>query len=347
VDVVEQGDHGGVYSIGAVSGALVEVEAGRWDGELRAAGLSDVYYSRGLVSASALLAPGTPVLLRLGGAGGSVFLACVVRDDPTDSVTPYGYGGPAGTGARPPLAAFPAAYQAWCERRGIVSTFAVFHPLLRNADSPAAGGFRRRAIAGTVAWPLQGDLLAAMDKHHRRLVRRAQAGGQDAAVDPAPGDLAEFVEVYEQTMRRAGAAPFYFFPPAYWDALRAGVRLVRVDVRRGRELLASVLGMGEPPWLHYHLGGASEAGRGSGASHLALFALARWGQENGFATLHLGGGVGGREDSLLRYKLRFAPGGLVGAAIGKAVHDLPGYLRLSGADAVDWDGFFPAYRAPR
>jgi hypothetical protein len=122
---------------------------------------------------------------------------------------------------------------------------------------------------------------------------------------------------------------------------------VRVDVRRGGELLASVLGMGEPPWLHYHLGGTADAGRGSGASQLALYALARWGQENGFATLHLGGGVGGRDDSLLRYKLRFAPAGRVEAAIGKAVHDMPAYLRLAGADAVDWDGFFPAYRAPR
>jgi hypothetical protein len=33
--------------------------------------------------------------------------------------------------------------------------------------------------------------------------------------------------------------------------------------------------------------------------------------------------------------------------IGKAVHDVPAYLALTGADAVDWDGFFPAYRTPR
>ena len=44
--------------------------------------------------------------------------------------------------------------------------------------------------------------------------------------------------------------------------------------------------------------------------------------------------------------LRFAPDGLVPASIGKAVHDRERYRALSGAD-VDWDGFFPAYRAPR
>jgi serine/alanine adding enzyme len=329
------------------SRACAEVEPQRWDGVLRAAGVTDVYYSRAFVQASAALADAEPVLLRLGGDAGAVFLACLVRRDPTDVVTPYGYGGPVGTGDAPPLGGFPAAYEAWCERRGAISSFFVFHPLLANAESPASAGFRRIALAGTVAWPLQQpDLLAAMHKHHRRVVRRAQAAGHSVTIDRAPADLAEFACVYEQTMRRAGASPFYFFPQSYWHALTAGVKLVRVDVRSGGDLLASVLGMGEPPWVHYHLGGVTDAARGTGASHLALYSLACWGRDHGFGTLHLGGGVGGRADSLFEFKLRFAPAGRVGVSIGKAVHDRARYLRLSGAGEVDWDGFFPAYREP-
>jgi hypothetical protein len=325
-----------------------DVEPERWDEALRAAGVNDVYYSRGFVAASAALVDAEPVLLRLGGERGEVFVACLLRSDPTDVVTPYGYGGPVGAGERPPLADFPAAYDAWCARRGAVSSFFVFHPLLANAGSEAARRFHRTALAGTVAWSLDApDLLAAMHKHHRRLVRRARTARYAVAVEPRPRGLGDFVALYEQTMRRASASPFYFFPPAYWDALARDVPLVKVDVRDGGgELLASVLGMGEPPWLHYHLGAAADAARGTGASHLALYALASWGREHGYGTLHLGGGVGGRADSLLEYKLRFAPGGLVESAIGKAVHDEAAYLRLAGADAVDWDGFFPAYRKP-
>jgi hypothetical protein len=327
--------------------ACAEVEPQRWDELLRAAGVTDVYYSRGFVHASAAIAGAEPVLLRLRGDAGEVFLACLVRRDPTDVVTPYGYGGPVAAGADPPLAEFPAAYEAWCRQRGAVSSFLVFHPLLANAESAASEGFHRTPLAGTVAWPLeQPDLLAAMHKHHRRQVRRAQREGYEVTVDPAPADLAEFAAVYEHTMRRAGASPFYFFPPPYWDALAREVKLVRVDVRCRGELLASVLGMGEPPWLHYHLGGATDAARGTGASHLALFTLAGWGREHGFGTLHLGGGVGGRDDSLLEFKLRFSPEGRVGVSIGKAVHDRAAYLRLSGAESVDWDAFFPAYREP-
>ena len=330
-----------------MSGEVVEVEPERWDELLRAAGLTDVYYSHGFVRASAALVDAAPLLLRLGGEQGDVFFACLLRSDPVDVVTPYGYGGPVATGSGPPLGGFASAYQRWCERRGVVSSFAVFHPLLGNASSPAADGFHRTPLAGTVAWSLPGrDLLAGMHKHHRRAVRRALAAGCAPAADADPADLADFVRVYEQTMRRASASPFYFFPESYWQALRADVPLVRVAVRRDGELLAAVLGIGDPPWLHYHLGGASEAGRGTGASQLALYGLGCWGQEHGYEVLHLGGGVGGRADSLLEYKLRFAPDGRVAAALGKAVHDVPRYLRLSGAGTVDWDGFFPAYREP-
>jgi serine/alanine adding enzyme len=321
---------------------LIEVEPSRWDAMVRGLGVSDVYYSRGFVEASAPLAGGTATLLHASGDGGDVVFPCVVRSDPTDIVTPYGYGGPLALGDAPP--AFAEAYQAWCERRGVVSSFVVFHPLFGNGGAP----FRTSALAGTVAWPLDGgDLLAAMHSHHRRVVRRARERLQ-VAIDPAPTDLDEFVAVYEHTMRRSDASAFYFFDAPYWDALLEGVPLVRVDVREpGGELLSSVLGMGEPPFLHYHLGGTADAGRKAGASHLALYSLARWGQEHGYTRLHLGGGVGGRDDSLLEFKRRFAPDGLVPATVGKAVHDEAAYRRLAGGAEIDWDGFFPAYRAPR
>jgi hypothetical protein len=326
---------------------LVEVEPDRWDAVLGEAGVTDVYYSRGFLAASAVLVDGAPVLLELPGADGTVLFACLLRRDPSDVVSPYGYGGPVGAGADPPLERFPGAYEAWCRTRGVVSSFVVFHPLTGSAGSAASALFRRIPLGATVAWPLTGrDLLDGMHRHHRRLVRRAQGEGLEVTVDPAPTELVSFAALYEETMRRVQASQFYFFPARYWQTLLCGVALVRVDVRQDGRLLASVLGMGKPPWLHYHLGARSDTYRRDGASHLALYELAAWGQAHGVETLHLGGGVGGRPDSLFEFKLRFAPDAHVGVAIGKAVHDTDRYLRLAGADAVDWDGFFPAYREP-
>ena len=71
---------------------------------------------------------------------------------------------------------------------------------------------------------------------------------------------------------------------------------------------------------------------------------ARWAQANDYERFHLGGGLGGKEDSLHHFKARFDPEGLVDAAVGKAIHDEDAYRELSGGEA-GYDGFFPAYRA--
>jgi serine/alanine adding enzyme len=274
---------------------LEEVGPADWDDVLRRAGVTDVYAGRGFVRASAELVGAEPVLLD----GGDFVFPVLVRDDPCDVVSPYGYGGPIGD-----LAGFRPAYAAWCAARGVISSFVVFHPLFGNDREEL--GFHRVPLGGTVGWRLDApDLRARMHPHHRRLVRRAERDGLTATAHPAPSDLDEFVDLYLAAMRRLEASPFYIFPDSYWAALVRDVPLVRVDVRDGTgALVAGVLGMGRPPWLHYHLGGSTEAGRGTGASHLALVSLAEWGQANGYELLHLGGGVGGRADSLLEYKRR-------------------------------------------
>src|SRR3954471_24435950 len=141
---------------------LVEVPPDAWDAELRSLGVADAYYTRGYVEASALLVPGSARFLRLGDAQGAVVFPCLVRDDPTDVVTPYGYGGPLAAGPHPPLDEFAQQYSRWCAENGGVSSFVVSHPLFGNARDAARTGFRASAMGGTIAWPLEGDLLTLM-----------------------------------------------------------------------------------------------------------------------------------------------------------------------------------------
>ena len=327
--------------------ALEQVPAAEWDDRLDALGLTDAYLRRGYLAASAQLTPGEPVLLHLAGDGGDVVFAALLRSDPVDLVTPYGYGGPVAVGSDPPMDAFAQAYGEWCRAHGATSTFAVFHPLFANARH--APGFHVQPIGDTIAWSLApgADLMAGMHRHHRRMARRAlNAGAEVRITEPHELEsLAGFRALYEQTMRRAHADPFYFFAKPYWAALAAAVPTVAVEVWHDGAQHAGVLGLTGTPWLHYHLGANSDAGRALGASHLALYSLACWGQERGYELLHLGGGVGGRRDSLFTYKERFAPGGERAAAIGKAVHDPERYRALTGQSAVSYEGFFPAYRA--
>ena len=303
-----------------------EVEAAEWDGlEL------DAYYLRPYVEAAALLDGGRPFLLEHEGA----LFAGVEREDPRDVVTPYGYGGPVGGDG-----GFWAAYEEWARERGIVTTFVRFHPLYANH---AGAPIHVDELAPTVAWRLdpERDLLAGLHWKHRNKVRKAENAGAKVTQHDGLGD---FVPLYEDTMRRVDADDFYLFERAYWERL-SELPLVRFDAVIDGEVAASALCLASPPWLHYHLSGTTDQGRTTGSSTLVLLEAARWAQATGYERFHLGGGLGGKEDSLHHFKARFDPEGLVEAAVGKAVHDEAAYRGLSGGEAR-LDGFFPAYRDP-
>ena len=309
---------------------IAEVAPEDWNRVLAELGFVDVYLTREWVEASTLLEPGRPLFLRTEEA---VF-AAIQRDDPPDVITPYGYGGPVGPGFWQP-------YEEWCSAGGIVTTFVRFHPLYANHRGVPAP-VRVEPLAQTVAWRLdeEGELFERMHRHHRRVVRKAVAAGVETRVEIGPSDLEGFRRLYEATMERQSASSFYRFRDEYWRALGTSLREhVLLFEAEGAALLC----LAAPPWLHYHLGASSEAGRRLGANTLLFLEAARWAQELGYTRFHLGGGVGGSRDSLHDFKLRFDPGGELEMALGKAVHDQATYRRLSGSAATD--GFFPAYRA--
>jgi serine/alanine adding enzyme len=320
--------------------AAPEVEPEDWNALLERLGADDVYLRREYVESACRLEPGRPTFLH---AEGAVF-ACIVREigGRADVTTPYGYGGPVAVDPRA-APVFYDAYEDWCRQRGVVSTFVRFHPLYANQRYAR---IHTEPLGSTIAWRLgEGNLFARLHAHHRRAIRRAQRAELEVTVEGSPG-LAEFVALYERTMARLEADSFYLFGGDYWRAL-AGVPCLLVSARRRGELVASVLCFASEPWLHYHLGASSDEGRRLGASNLVLYDAARWGQEQGYELFHLGGGVGGRRDSLFEFKRRFDPGGEREFALGKAVHDEAVYRELAGERGAGLDGFFPAYRAPR
>lgn len=333
---------------------LSEVVPDEWDELLVRLGASDVYLRRAYLESASRLGQGRPVFLRLAGREGEVVFPCLVRDaggGHGDVGTPMGLGGPVAVGSQPPVAAFFEAYERWCGENRIVATFARFHPVLGN-HVLAEGRWRLQQVGHSIGWRIAGrgadELLAGMDAHHRRVVRRARRSRLEVSLVESPRDLDGFSALYEETMRRRKAPAFYFFPDPYWRFLATELRdaLVRLDAHQGSELVGSILCFASPPALHYHLGCSSELGRSLGASHLLFLEAAAWAAARDLDLFHLGGGVGGFEDSLYEFKRRFDPGGRLPAFVGKAVHDVDAYLELAGSPEIDYAGYFPAYRRP-
>jgi serine/alanine adding enzyme len=316
---------------------IAEVRPADWNALLAELGFDDAYLRREYVESAAVLDAGRPVLL----ATEDAVFAGIVRDlgERKDVTGPYGFGGPVARDAAS-AGRFYEEYDAWSRENGVVTTFTWFHPRFANHRYARIHVEPR---AGTVAWRLdEGDVFERLHRHHRRAARKAE-GSAEVRVTVAPAELDAFARLYEQTMVEKGAQSFYYFPPEYWRALPEllGDGLVLFEALGDGELRAALLGLATAPWLHYHLGASERSG---GANNLLFLEAARWAQQHGFTRFHLGGGVGGADDTLLEFKLRFDPGALIESAVGKAIHDPEAYRELAGPDA-GLEGFFPAYRA--
>jgi serine/alanine adding enzyme len=331
---------------------LREVPPDEWDELLRGLDLNDVYFRSAYLESATLLGQGEPVYLHLHADGGDVVFPVLVREAGrgyVDIGTPMGYGGPLAAGDDPPVADFFSAYEHWAADNRVVATFARFHPVYAN-QRLAEGRWHVEHIGHSVGWRVgrrdPDEILAGMDAHHRRVVRKARAAGVEVASEITAGELDGFVALYRDTMRRLDASPFYSFPDEYWLhlATRLGDALLRFDAYEDGELVASIFCLAAPPFLHYHLGASSIRGQSLGANHVLFCETATWAAERGFERFHLGGGVGGFEDSLYEFKRRFDPEGLLPATLGKAVHEDQAYRALAGVETIDFSGFFPAYR---
>ena len=283
---------------------LEEVAPGDWDEVLERVGVPDVYFRSGVPRERVAPRPGSPGLPPLPQLGGRRRLPGASSGTrPTASRTSgrrWATAAPSRPGrSRPPPRSSTRTTGGVRENR-VVATFARFHPVLEN-QRLAEGRWHLEHIGHSIGWRVAGrsaeDLAAGMDAHHRRVLRKARGAAIEVTVETAPGDLAEFVSLYEETMRRRSASAFYFFPGAYWeqltDPLRAAV--VRADARLEGELVASIVCLSAPPLLHYHLGASSEQGQRLGANHLLFCETAAWAAEHGFRLFHLAAGsVGSR-----------------------------------------------------
>lgn len=335
------------------------VPVDEWDSLVARLGGLDTYTTAAYHRASARLeTPGTtPLLLHFQAPGtrsrgAEVALPLLLRPLPDgdgwDATSAYGYGGPVAR-TRRIGPAFGAALDRWARANGVVTTFLRLHPLLGNDRLVPTTG-EVVGVGSTVAWDVSPgrSLMDVMHPHHRRAVRRAQKAGLQVEVVEEPRSLDRFRELYETTMRRQGASPYFFFPSEYWRELLEGAGPLGLSLVEGRldgELVAALLCFAHEPSLHYHLGASSDLGRSIGASNACFLAAAEWAQQRRMSHFHLGGGVGGSAtSSLFVFKHRFDPESTPRSFhIAKLVHDRTRYEELAGTGSTA--GFFPPWRS--
>lgn len=307
-----------------------------------------------------LAAEGATHTLRIETDAAELLAPLIVRqigDGPDlDAVSPYGYPGFSVVGDPPPTGvrssgriakqtanADWAGTDGWLDpaeidfsRTGLVSVF-----LRHRLDLvPLAGATERNLVQ--IADPALKPKSRPTD---RRQVRRNLEAGY--TVELVPGERtsaaqrAAFLDLYEQTMRRAGAAPHYFFGAAYFDQLLPAERtwLAIASDPEGTTTAASIACVSDG-YLHYYLSGSADSHLGDSPMKNVLARLIELSAELELP-LNLGGGLR-PGDALEEFKRGFA-NRTVAWRTSELICDPQRYAELSGTG--DAGGFFPAYRA--
>ena len=278
-----------------------------------------------------------------------------------DATSVYGYGGPvASHDTLPPGVArnFQSALAEELARRRVIAVFSRLHPLIAQ-DEILAGLGECPANGHTISIDLTVPdevQRAHYNRSCRTSVRKLRALGFTGFHDREKRYLPEFVSVYLETMRRAGAQSSYFFDEAYFNLLTrelAEVSHLFVVLKDG-EVAAATLCTICDGIVQDHLGGTRDAFLKFSPDRLVVDTERLWAREMGARVFHLGGGVGAQQDSVFRYKAGFSDRRhtfqtwrwIIRPEVYEALSASTARRHAAkGLRAVS-AGYFPAYRCP-
>ena len=333
-----------------------------WDKAVRSLDTYDIYYLSGYVKAFWIHGDGEPMLFYYADEnlkGINVVMRRDIADDPFfsdkverhalfDLITPYGYGGwlIEGNGEKKELF---SAYEAWCRANNVVSEFVRYHPMLNNAVQ-AESFYDVIHLGKTITMDLSSPevIWSNLTSKNRNMVRKAMKSGVEIYHGQFPSIYKTFKEIYDLTMDSDHAAAYYYFKDEFYDSIRNDLseesEIFWAELE-GKIIATSIMIFANG-YMNYHLSGSLREYQHLAPSNLLLYKAALWGCRNGYKSLHMGGGVGSKEDSLYKFKSAFNRSETKQFSIGKKIYLNDVYEELSRMKNPDPEtGFFPKYRA--
>ncbi len=228
-----------------------------------------------------------------------------------DCVSPYGYSTPLASDSQSQLPEFLNAFCRAGREHGIVTAFFRLHPHFVLDPAILLQHGLMFCHGQTVSMDLgvtPEEQWQRFSTNHQRNIKKLRKLGFTVSLDEW-SRLPEFIEIYHATMRRVEAEQGYFFSGSYFQDLRfsLGDRLHLISVlSETNEVAAAGLFVVTGDIVQYHLGGTASAYMALSPSKLLIDFAWRWAQEQACRLFHLGGGVGGAEDSLFRFKAGFS-----------------------------------------
>lgn len=335
-------------------------QAETWDAIVRSFQNYDVYWLSSYVKAFQIHGDGEPILffyedrntrgmnvvMKRDIAKVPAFRDQVDEDSCFDFATPYGYGGWLVEGDD--AESLFQSYFSWLERNEIICEFVRFHPLVKNHEA-CRGFYEIERLGEVVHMDLSSPevIWKNLTSENRNRIRKALSNNVRVQHGSSSEIFIEFQRIYNATMDRKRAANYYYFEQAFYESvlneLAQNSRIFWAE-KDGKVIAASMMIYANGR-MNFHLGGSLGEYNMLAPGNIIMYNAALWGYENGYKTFLLGGGVGSKDDDLLRYKKTFYKGELNHFYIGKKIIRPEKYNYLVNLRGLDDSPFFPQYRA--
>lgn len=264
-----------------------------------------------------------------------------------DLITPYGYGGMIIKGEKKNIPDMLEKYGEWCYNNNLVSEFVRFHPLI-DLDDRIYEYYNYLRLGPTITVNINDEetVWSNYSSNNRNTIRRAIRNGVEITNSNKREDFNEFKRLYLQTMKGLNADEYYLFSDKFYESLYENMKddMLIFNATHDSKVIASSLIMFDKGNVHYHLSGTDYKYRRLNATNLLLDEVIKHSYKNGYKQLHLGGGLGSKEDSLFKFKRNFNPKSSTTFKIGRKIYNEKLYTKLSEISQFSDENFFPKYR---
>ena len=271
-----------------------------------------------------------------------------------DLITPYGYGGVAfkkntDTAFRENIFVLLKDY---LRNTNCISVFLRLHPLLNNNVKESGFVFGNGVTLATNLNSSYSDLYSKYSSGHKYDLKKSKKNENISIVDDADFIFFDdFIEIYLETMRYLQASDFYYFDKEYFYKMKEllAEELKLVVVKLNEQVIGASLFMLHNNIIQYHLSGTTVEGKKYQPSKLILDYIIDWGISQGYSFLHLGGGVGGQQDALYKFKKGFAADDYSFYTV-RLITNITAYkqlcldLKFIESEIDNISNFFPLYR---
>lgn len=278
----------------------------------------------------------------------------IKNTDYFDLFTPYGYGGVAfSLNASADFKLNTLNFlKNYLIKTNCVSVFLRLHPLLNHGLDKSPFYFDNGLTLSVDLNREYSEIQQEYSSGHKYDLKKSNKNNDLILIDDEGFSYyTDFLNIYIETMKYLSASEFYFFNENYFLDLKdkLGKNLKLVVVKCGNQVIGASLFLLHNTIIQYHLSGTSIEGRKYQPSKIILDYMIKWGIENKYSVLHLGGGIGGNTDALYKFKKGFSSTDMKFSTIRMVVNeDAYQELSLKSGFSIDkisnLSDFFPIYR---